>query len=257
MNYPNVILCAFVFAACAPPAANPAPAEPSTGGSSAALPADYQAALEPLRPPGSGPSLAALRADRSASAYADAAIHYADTDAAGMTLLWGMTSCALNADAPHGDAVARAMQGVLVRRVTRNDGELSIRLAPGATPALQRGGEVFIPLAYFFEQFMGAALAGSSGVRESDGWSANALAEAWSNYLQLSARAAEYNSAVDLHAWLARLAGEGHLAGFVAHAFRLPAAEASIQAAREWALAHPLVVQRVTLPDDLVQMSAD
>lgn len=259
MNYQHIILLSTLgFAACAPAATNPAPSsQPSSGGSSPApaLPADYQAALAPLRPAGSDVSLVALSAEPSASAHANAALFYANTDAAGMTLLWGMSSCAGDVDAAHGEEVAQAMRDVLTRRVSGQDGELSIRFAPGATPALNQDGQTYVPLAYLFEQFIGVALAGASTTDAGSGWTADVLAEAWSAYLQVSERAPEYKQAVALHGWLARLSAAGHLPGFVAHAFRLPYDEEKTADARTWALANPLVVPRATLPDDLIRIT--
>ena len=236
-------------------AATEASATSSSGGdaSESSSPADHPA-LAPLRPTGADAVLGPLAASPGVEEHAAAALFYAQTDAPGMTLLWGMTAGAVAFDHPRRAELAGAMRGVLERRVIANgDGQVSVRLAPGATPAFQLAdGRMVAPMCHLYEVVIGTALAPQA----SSGWSATTLRAAMDTYAQIAAQGTPVDAVIPLHAWLVQLEAAGHLDGYTAHVFDVatPEDEAKVQAAREWIAANPLQLARATLPIDLVPL---
>jgi hypothetical protein len=235
-------------------------AEQSTGsaGSSATVseePARHPA-LAPLRPGGSDAVLAALAATLSSEAHADAASFYADTDAPGMTIFWGLTAGAAAFDHPRRAELAGAMKRVLQERVVVADGgaRISVRFAPGATPAFEQpDGTLLAPVAHLFETVFTAALAPVAAA----GWSPESMVGMVDAYAQIAARGTPIDPVAPIQRWLVELRAAGHLNGFALHVFDVAAAEdaAAVEAARQWAGAHPLILERATMPDELVPMT--
>ena len=132
--------------------------------------------LDPLRPESVQSTLAALdRNPDDVEAYARGAIAYADTDVAGMTLVWGQTYRLLDSHGRKTVDVTNAMARVLREKVTftpPNDVEL--RFAPGAMPVLPAAGNhYYAPFAHLYEHSMnGIGNAAALGLSTFEGASA-------------------------------------------------------------------------------------
>ncbi len=246
--------------------AEPAPARendsPSTSGGATA-PAEAEPArhpaLAPLRPAGSEAVLASLGETPGPRQHADAAAFYADTDAAGMTIVWGLTAGAINFDHAWRADVAAAMKRVLSDRieVTEGGARTSVRLAPGATPALQQpDGSLLAPTAHLFETVFSAAVAPVAASRSGLEWTGETLRQVLDAYTQLAAQGTPIDSVAPINGWLVELQQAGHLDGFAVHVFDAATADdaAAVDAARGWVAAHPPTIDRATMPDDLVPM---
>ncbi len=257
----GIVLCALALTACG--ASRASRAEEPRGQrsvrvqTSSAAPAGHP--LAPLRPAGSEGVLAALSADpRDASAVAQAALHFATTDASGMTLLWGAMYGAMGGGPEHG-AVARAMRTVLETRVrvvrTASAADVSTRLAPGSVPVLVANGAATAPVAHLFE------LRATMGVIGWDG-GAVSLAEATDVLVALphgeGPGQAGLQAHVELFEWLAGLERAGLLRVFATWLLG-PAfldepgpAAAEVGALQRHLATSPLVPTHAVLPADLV-----
>lgn len=213
-------------------------------------------ALAPLRPAGADPVLAALeRAPAEPGAYARAAAFFADTDVAGMTLLYGLSHVAMGGDPV---AVAEPMARVLRERITvvptSSGRQVSTRLAPGTMPAFaDASGSLEAPLAHLFEVQVTIALAGFGGT-----WTLDGVTEAVSAYVaMLRSPNTLLDARLELHQWLLALEGAGHLPSFVALAFG-PAfpdqASLATDGARAWIAANPLRPRQALMPDALMPL---
>ena len=217
-------------------------------------------ALAPLRPFGADGVLAAIEhAPHDAAAYARAAAFFADTDVAGMTLVYGLSYVAMGGEPIE---VASSMARVLRERITTTPTEdgrrVSTRLAPGSMPALAAAdGSISAPIAHVLEMQLLLGLAMFDGQ-----WTLPQIATVLSVYA--SGRGGPLDAHLELQRWLADLAAGGHLEGFVGLAFGpafpgdLATLEAAtpgaIDAARAWIGAHPFRPSRAVLPDDLVRV---
>lgn len=210
-------------------------------------------ALAPLQPPGSDAVDEGLtRAPRRADAYAESARFYAETDAAGMALLYGLAHVALGGD---DGAVSDAMARVLRERITVTGDttrrHVSTRLAPGSMPAFASDdGSMRAPVAHVFELALVPALATFLGE-----WTMPVVVAMLDGYVQRGHSLLD--EAVELNGWLGQLAEAGHLPGFAALAFG-PGLGLEIgedaAAAREWIETHPFAPTRAFFPDDLVRV---
>ena len=171
MRYFAIAMCVGLLGCGASRASRASRAEEPTGQrsvrlqSSSGTPVGHP--LAPLRPGGSEAVLAGLSADpRDANAIARAALHFATTDAAGMTVLWGAMYGAMGGGPEHGN-VARATRTVLETRVSvvpsASGRDVSTRLAPGSVPVLVANGTATAPVAHLFELRAGIGVIGWDG----------------------------------------------------------------------------------------------
>jgi hypothetical protein len=215
----------------------------------------------PLRPDGSDVVLDRLAgAPTDAAAHAAAARFFANTDAAGMSLIWGTAHAALGGTDP---AVPEAMLSVLRGRVTATSTgttrSVSTRLAPGAVPVLVIDGVGSAPVAHLYEIRVSPALAiwGGSAIDLGD---LTAIVRAISESGHPGA--AGFDAHVELVQWIAALTAAGHLDAFVARLFAValpeqaaahftahPEARAALEA---FVAAHPFRPTHAVMPDDLV-----
>lgn len=261
MRVSGIVLCVLALTACG--ASRSSRAEEPRGQrsvrvqTSSAEPVGHP--LAPLRPAGSEGVLAALSADpRDASAVARAALHFATTDASGMTLLWGAMYGAMGGGPEHG-AVARAMRSVLETHVhivrTATAADVSTSLAPGSVPVLIANGTATAPVAHLLE------LRATMGVIAWDG-GAVSLGEATDVLVALAHGEGPgqlgLEAHVELFAWLATLDRAGLLRVFaiwlLGPAFLDDAgpAAAELGALQRHLVTSPLVPTHAVLPADLV-----
>jgi hypothetical protein len=255
----------------------PAASQTSTAPTAAAPPAPDSAAipgLAALRPAGADAVLVDVGADpSSADAVARAALLYASSDVAGMTLLWSMTYGALEPGGPQSTPLASAIASVFRERIEIVDHgdatRVSTRLAPGSAIGIaQPDGSARVPLAYLVE--MGFAMgigAGHGAAPGSGGWSLASIAAALRAYVSVGAQMPTPLSAanLELDAWLRGLREAGHLDAFV-HGLVGPAFPeefAAYQAAnapaietmRAYVATNPFRPTQPVFPDDLVPMT--
>lgn len=223
-------------------------------------------ALAPLRPDGAQAVLGPLEGGPpDADALARAAVFYADTDAAGMTLLWGLAHGAMRGGSDPDPDVASAIVQVLDERikVSQQDGKtnVSTKLAPGAVPVIQRDGEQLAPVAHLFEQFFAPTL----GPAVVDGWSREDYVQALAGFVQFQhGKSTFLDEHIEVLSWLGRLHEAGHLEAFFVLLLgaALPDALAAYEqthadglaAARSYLTSHPFRPSRAVLPDDLVPL---
>jgi hypothetical protein len=196
----------------------------------------------------------------SAAALADAALFFAKTDVAGMTLLYGEMCGALD-PARFPPDVARAMRTVLSQRITitRNgdDLEISARLAPGEFPALKTDHELLGPFAHSYEMLIGhAAGAVKPDLSTLDGavsLLAVAAVMAGQNPPLLGSVDAE------IHGWLRELNEAGHLDAFLrwlmSRGLEPELADDRTTAMLRYVAEHPFVPTRAVRPDDLAPLT--
>jgi hypothetical protein len=220
-----------------------------------------------LRPAEADAALAAITADPAAAApYAQAALAYAATDAAGMTLLWGMTYQAMGGG-PEDAVVARALSEVLVQRIVASPAEngqdvtLNLRLAPGAMPTRTNpDGSVEAPLDHVFEALLGPAVVGFRPP-----WNIEQFHDAISSWAGLvSAHRTPLDEKVELNGWLVATAKSGHLEAYC-HQLLGPAFPTEVKAYKKGNAAALKAYQaylqtaalkptRAVQPDDLVRV---
>lgn len=279
--------CSFAGCHAAPaPQVAAAPAAPSASARPLAVPppsAEPAAAPEPavtaedspgfaetlarLRPAGTEAALASLTgAPAAAEAYAQAALVYASTDAAGMTLIWGMTYQAMGGGASSGK-VAEALAKVLRERIVAvpdpqtHQVKFNVRLAPGSIPVRKTAdGVAHVPLAHLFEGLFSPALVGARPP-----WTIEQFYDALSTWVaELASRGSPLDERLELDHWLVATAKAGHLEAYC-HALLGPAFPAELkQYRRENAAAFKayeafskdaaLRPEHAALPDDLVAM---
>lgn len=267
MRFPILLVSLVYLAGCGGGSAGGAssgPTETSSAGGEAprsSSRAPVHPALAPLRPAGADDVLAAIeRAPRAPAAYARAAAFFADTDVAGMTLVYGLSHVAMGGEPSE---VAGSMARVLRERITTTPTErgrrVSTRLAPGSMPAIAaEDGSMSAPVAHVLEVQLLPTLAAFDGQ-----WTLPQIAAALSGYA--SGRGAPLDARLELQRWLAELVAAGHVEGLVGLAFgpafpdELATFEAAstpgaIDAARAWIAAHPFRPSRPVLPDDLVRI---
>lgn len=249
------------LAAPAPePAAEAAPAEPQES-------PGFAEAMASLRPSGTEAALASLgAAPASAEPYAQAAIAYATSDAAGMALLWGMTYQAMGGGASDA-ALARALSQVLVERIVAGPAEngqdvnFSLRLAPGRMPLRQHpDGSLEAPLVHVFEALFGRAVMGFRPP-----WTVEQFHDAISTWAgTVSVLGTPLDEKVELNRWLVLTAKAGHLEAFCfqllgsAHPAELKAykatSSAELKAYKNYLKGAALEPSRAVMPDDLVRV---
>jgi len=216
--------------------------------------------LDPLRPAPVRPTLDALdRNPDDTEAYARGAIAYADTDVAGMTLVWGQTYRVLD---PHGRKtvdVANAMSRVLREKVTFTaPSDVVLHFAPGAMPVLPASGHrYFAPFAHLYEHSMnGIGNAAALGLSTYEGQSAVFAVQS-----QLVCRDGAAVLEEEFYTLLCGLATEGHRDAYahwvIGPAFSTEwetwkgAHEPAVEAMQRYLAAHPFRPQHATRPDDL------
>jgi hypothetical protein len=255
-------------------AEGPPPAGPhAEGGEAAAEPqgapadSDVHPLLAQLRPEGAADVLEALeRSPGDAVAYLRAAQRYADTDAAGMAVVWGLSAGAIHAGS-HPEAAALVVR-VLRERTevghTEEGRAVAVRLAPGRqVPAVaQPDGSLRVPILHAFEQFVAAAMA-YAGV---DTWDAVGVRKGIEALLSGTFRdALPFALDIELVHWLGALAEAGHLEAFVQRFFGPVFADAfdeyeqthpeALEEARAYVAANPFEPTSVVMPDDLIPMA--
>lgn len=216
--------------------------------------------LDALRPDSVTNTLAALdRNPDDVEAYARGAIAYADTDVAGMTLVWGQTYRLLDGHGRKTVEVTGAMARVLREKVTftpPNDVEL--RFAPGAMPVLPASGHrYFAPFAHLYEHSMnGIGNAAALGLSTFEGASA-----VFAVQTQLVCNDGAPVLQEEFYAALCELAAAGHRDAYahwvIGPAFSTAwetwaAAHAQqVDAFQRYLAAHPFRPMTATRPDDL------
>lgn len=253
------VLPALPPASAPPRAAEPAKPEPEFS-------PGFVEALAALRPAGTQSALEALvGAPSEPEGYAQAALAYAPTDAAGMTLLWGMTYQAMgggSADAAVAGAVAKVLsERILANPDQQNRVTFNLRLAPGPMPLRKDpDGSVHAPIAHAFESLLSAAV---TNFRPP--WTIAKFNDALSTWAGLVAtHGTALDEQVELVDWLVTRARAGQLEAFC-HQLLGPAfpAEhktyrtrnaAALEAYRDFSKTGPLRPTRAVLPDTLVQV---
>lgn len=216
--------------------------------------------LDPLRPEPVRPMLTALdRNPDDTEAYARGAIAYADTDVAGMTLVWGQTYRLLDPTGRKTVDVTNAMARVLrekVRVVPPNQVELTF--APGAMPVLPASGNrYFAPFAHLYEHSMnGIGNAAAQGLSTFEG-----AASVFSVQVQLVCRDGAAVLEEEFYTFLCGVGAGGHRDAY-AHWVIGPAFPSdwstwqtshddSYQAFQRYLASHPFRPMTATRPDDL------
>ena len=244
------------------PAPAPAPAPPAEATESP----DFGVTLALLRPPGTEKILQVLADSPSdVEAYARAALAYAPTDVAGMSLLWGLTYQAMGGGASDA-AVAAALAKVLTERIVAKPDEhdhatFNVRLAPGQMPTRQApDGALHAPFAHVFEGLFSPAV---TGFRPP--WTVEQFYDVLSTWAGLVAtQGTPLDALVPLDGWLVVVAKAGHLEAFCyqllgpAFPAELKAYKArnpkALKAYREFVKANALHPSHAPMPDELVRL---
>lgn len=219
-----------------------------------------QRELDSLRPEPVRPTLDALdRNPDDTEAYARGAIAYADTDVAGMTLVWGQTYRLLDTHGRKTVDVANAMARVLREKVTFTPpNEVELRFAPGAMPVLPASGNrYFAPFAHLYEHSMnGIGNAAAQGLSTYEGASA-----VFAVQTQLVCRDGAAVLEEEFYTALCGIAAGGHREAYahwvIGPAFSTEweawraAHENQVEAFQRYLSANPFRPAAATRPDDL------